>query len=84
MSRHAKKRKPQQPPCDLMLTIGEIARDTRVAHGWTQEEVAEAADSSVAMVSSAERGKRCVSIEGLEKLAKALGVTAAELCGGRP
>lgn len=77
------KKRPAEP-CALMRTIGEIALDRRKGRGWTQGEVADSADLSVAMISSVERGKRSVSIEVLERLATALRMTAAELCGGRP
>lgn len=82
----AKKRRVRQAePCELMKTIGANVKDYRVqSWGWTQEELAKTSGMSIAMLSCAERGTRSVSIDNLERLAKALGITAAELCGGRP
>ena len=56
----------------------EIAR-RREAKGWTQQELADAAELSQPYVSQVEAGTREPSLSVLRDLAKALGVTVDDL-----
>jgi transcriptional regulator with XRE-family HTH domain len=52
--------------------------------GISQEKLAEKAGLHRTYVSSVERGKRNISIENIERLAKALGTTMASLMPDAP
>ncbi len=54
-------------------------RFLRFMSGWSQEELAEAAGLHRTYVSSIERGERNVSLDNLERLADAFGVSLPDL-----
>lgn len=54
----------------------------REAKGLSQEKLAEKADLDRTYISGIERGVRNPGLRSLVRLAKALGVTTAELCDG--
>ncbi len=54
----------------------------REAKGLTQEKLAEKADLDRTYVSGIERGVRNPGLLAIARLAKALGITTAELCEG--
>lgn len=54
-------------------------RATREEQGLSQEALADAAGLHRTYVCSVERGERNISIDNIERLAKALGVSAASL-----
>lgn len=51
----------------------------RAQHGWSQEDLAYEAKVHRTFVTQVERRQRNITIDNLEKLARALGVTASEL-----
>lgn len=57
--------------------IGANVREARRAAGWTQEKLAERADSHAVYISQVERGERGASVEVLLRLSKALNVPLA-------
>ncbi len=59
--------------------FGETLRELRLAAGFTQEELADAAELDRSYVGSVERGERNLSIENVCRLAAAIGVAPAEL-----
>lgn len=65
--------------CDAQLLFAANMRRIRKAKELTQEKVAELAELHPNYVSSVERGERNISIHNIERIAKALGVTMAEL-----
>jgi ribosome-binding protein aMBF1 (putative translation factor) len=65
--------------CDVQQLFGNNMRRIRRAQCMTQEQVAEAAELHPNYISSVERGERNISIRNIERIAKALGVTMAEL-----
>lgn len=63
----------------LQKEFGSIVRKRRLKLQITQEELAEQAHLHFTYVSSLERGERNVSLVNINKLAKGLGCTMAEL-----
>lgn len=63
-------------------TLGRQVRALRLQRGMTQEQLAEAAELSVPYISHIERGRKRASLETLERLAEALGITVAGLLAG--
>jgi len=64
---------------NLPSRFGDHLRKVRAAKGISQEGLADKAGLHRTYVSSVERGKRNVTLETIEKLAKALGVSMANL-----
>lgn len=64
---------------DIRMRFGKRIRQLRQMQDLTQEQLAEAANLSVSFLGGVERGVKSPTIETLEKLATALGVTLAEM-----
>ncbi|MDA1053542.1 MAG: helix-turn-helix transcriptional regulator [Planctomycetota bacterium] len=58
--------------------FGDRVRELRKEAGFTQEELADAAELDRSYVGSVERGERNLSIENVCRLALAIGVSPAE------
>lgn len=54
------------------LQFARKLKSLRLAHGWSQEELAERAELHRNYVGAVERGERNVSIDNMEKIAQAL------------
>lgn len=65
----------QHPNTNLAVNL----RAMRLARGWSQEELAERCGLHRTYVGAIERGERNVTLETLNDLASAFGVSAAEL-----
>lgn len=63
------------------LLFAENLRKTRKAQGISQEKLAELAELHRTYVGSVERGERNITIDNMERLARALGVTITALLG---
>lgn len=63
----------------LIQIFGQNVRQARKDKGWTQEQLAFEAGVKRAYLSEVENGQRNVSLDVVEKLAQALGVTASAL-----
>ena len=71
------------PKRDTVLSaLGQNVRRQREARELTQEKLAERAGLDPTYISGIERGLRNPGIKNVAKLAKALGLTTAELCKG--
>ena len=57
---------------DIKLKLGRKIRETRVKEGYSQEELASRSGLHRTYISDIERGERNVSVENIEKIAKAL------------
>jgi transcriptional regulator with XRE-family HTH domain len=68
-----------QPLKDIRARFGAAVRVRRNELNISQEELAERADLHRTYISDLERGKRNVSLENIEKLAKALDLTISDL-----
>jgi transcriptional regulator with XRE-family HTH domain len=71
---------PKRDP--LLLKLGQSLKRHREAAGLSQEQLADAADIDRTYVSDIERGNRNPGIKNIARLAKALGITTAQLCKG--
>lgn len=67
------------PLADVFVRFGRKLREVRLQVGVSQEKLADMASLHRTYVSSVERGKRNISLQNIERLADALGVTMAEL-----
>jgi transcriptional regulator with XRE-family HTH domain len=66
----------------ILAALGLNVRRQREAKALTQEKLAEKAGLDPTYISGIERGLRNPGIKNVAKLAKALGLTTAELCKG--
>jgi len=64
---------------DIYQHIGRRVREERRRRGWTQEQLAEKADSHLSFIGQLERGIKKPSLVTLKKLADAFGVKAGAL-----
>ena len=67
---------------DVLQRFGNRLREKRAALGLSQEKFADKAQLDRTYVSGIERGKRNVALRNIEALAKALGISIAELMEG--
>ena len=70
------------PKDNALKRFGKNIRDRREALGLSQEALAEKADLDRTYIGGVERGERNATLQTTLRLAKALGVRAAELCEG--
>lgn len=63
----------------MSITTGLRVRDLRLKKGMTQDDLAERAGTTKATISKIERSTMKMSVDWMERLAKALGVSAVEL-----
>ena len=66
----------------LLSALGLNVRKQRESREFTQEKLAEKSGLDPTYISDIERGRRNPGIKNVAKLAKALGLTTAELCKG--
>jgi transcriptional regulator with XRE-family HTH domain len=59
--------------------LGQRIAELRKSRGFTQEQFAEKTDYSVEFISFVERGINAPSIEGCERIAKALAISLKDL-----
>lgn len=64
---------------EVQAQLGKAVRAARKARGWSQEELAAAADVDRTYISGLERGTRNPAISTVERIARALGVPLREL-----
>lgn len=71
------------PKSDSVLSaLGQNVRQSRETKQFTQEKLAEFAGLDPTYISGIERGLRNPGIKNVARIAKALGLTTAELCKG--
>ena len=73
---------PEQAPSKIGKSVGERLRAARLAHNYTQGQLA-APDFSVSYISAIERGQIHPSLRALEILATRLGIPSTQLLPGR-
>ena len=64
---------------DIKLKLGKRIKEIRIKSGYSQEELASLAKLHRTYISDIERGGRNVSVENIEKIAKALKIEPSEL-----
>lgn len=64
---------------DITVALGKRIRSLRQSRGWTQEQLAEYADLHVSYIVLLEKGANRATIETLDKLSKAFGLSIADL-----
>jgi len=69
-------------PDAILRAFGQCVRKQRDTKHLTQEKLAERANLDPTYISGIERGKRNPGIKNVVRIAKALGLTTAELCKG--
>jgi transcriptional regulator with XRE-family HTH domain len=70
-------------PMDLLTRFAGNVRRLRAKKRLSQKSLADKVGISVSYVSMLERGQRSPPLETVERMAKALGVTPANLLGGK-
>jgi transcriptional regulator with XRE-family HTH domain len=66
----------------VLAALGQNVRQNRETKHLTQEKLAEFSGLDPTYISGIERGLRNAGIKNVAKIAKALGITTAELCEG--
>ena len=66
----------------LHVRIGQRIRDLRIQRGWSQEDLADVSGLHRTYVGSAERGERNLTVDSLQALAGAFGLTLSQLVEG--
>ena len=64
---------------EITIALGKKIRSLRQARNWTQEQLAEYAELHVSYIVLLEKGANRATIETLEKLAKAFGISISDL-----
>lgn len=64
---------------EITIALGKKIRALRRARGWTQEQLAEYAELHVSYIVLLEKGANRATIETLEKLSKAFGISISDL-----
>jgi transcriptional regulator with XRE-family HTH domain len=64
---------------EVLVKFGEKVREMRIALGLSQEELAEKAGFHRTYVGMIERAEKNITLENIEKIAKALGVPISQL-----
>ena len=64
---------------DLLVEFGQTVRKIRVTRNISQEKFADLCDVHRTYISDVELGKRNISLENIERMAKALGISLTEL-----
>lgn len=64
---------------DLLVEFGHTVREIRMERNISQEKFADLCELHRTYVSDVELGKRNISLENIGKMAKALGISLAEL-----
>lgn len=64
---------------DIKLKLGQKIKEIRIKEGYSQEELASLSKLHRTYISDIERGERNVSVENIEKIAKALKIEPSEL-----
>ena len=77
-------RRQQLKECAAQLLFAANVRRIRLFKSLTQEKLAEYADLHTNYISSVERGERNISICNIERIARGLDVTMAELLSAPP
>ncbi|MGA9777391.1 MAG: helix-turn-helix transcriptional regulator [Verrucomicrobiia bacterium] len=64
---------------NVLLKFGKKVRERRAALHWSQEELAECAGVHRTYIGMIERAEKNITLENIEKIAKALGVPIDQL-----
>lgn len=67
---------------DILVRFGQRLRELRQGKGWSQESCAAECGLDRTYIGGIERGERNVALRNIERIAKALDVSLAELLRG--
>lgn len=65
-------------PKDILIRFGQRVRSERMKLGISQEELASRADVHRTYIGMIERAEKNITLENIEKICKALGLTVSE------
>ncbi len=68
-----------QMPGRILVIFGQRVREHRLAHGLTQQELANRAGLHRSYIGDVEQGKRNATLKTMDKIAKALEISVVEL-----
>lgn len=67
---------------DILVRFGKQVRALRSEQGYSQESFAHACELDRTYIGGIERGERNVALRNIERIAKTLGISVAELMDG--
>jgi transcriptional regulator with XRE-family HTH domain len=67
------------PSSKILLSFGKRVREERLKRGFSQEKFAELVGVHRTYIGMVERGEKNITIENIEKIAKALGISIDKL-----
>ena len=78
----AKRRRKSKQKADILERFGKRVRELRTEAGYSQESFAAACELDRTYMGGIERGERNLALRNIERIARTLGLSCAELLDG--